>query len=176
MPDFTNLKILFSFMSQLVRVGGIDIGILLSKAEDVGASPTAATHWLVSVEGPQDEEIVSEKALGRILETHDSDGSTIEKIVTKPAKKTAKTKNKLDERKQAMRKIIKTRAKSMGKGGNDGIDPQNDILNPIIREPPSRSKKKQDDESVVKVRMLTGTLFMYRGGTNHRRVKFVRTV
>ena len=42
------------------------------------------------------------------------------------------------------------------------------------RLPPPRPKKKQGDERVIEVKMLTGTLFIYRG-MNHR-VEFVRTV
>jgi hypothetical protein len=46
-----------------------------------------------------------------------------------------------------------------------------------LRPPPNHGKKRQrqaDDGEVVKVKLLTGTLYLYRG--QHRRVEFVRRV
>ena len=157
-------------MIQLLTVEGLEVGILLSKAEDDDGSPDATTHWVVSVEGPQDEEIISEKALGRILGADDSDGSTIEKSTRNPTKKTTKVKAKLNEPKKVKRKT-KTRAKRKGKSESDVDEMQNEV----IKAPPPKPKKKQGDESVVEIRMLTGTLLMYRGTAN-RRVEFVRTI
>jgi hypothetical protein len=143
---------------------------LLSKDEDEDDRSGDVIHWVVSVHGSSDEEVISEKMLGRVLETHDqSDGSTFEKTLKEiPAKKTTKAKvNKAKNKKGTYR--IGTRASKTGKAEsalNDGVE--------IERRPLPRPKKKDGDETVIEVKMLTGTLFIYRG--EHHRVEFVRTV
>jgi hypothetical protein len=164
---------------QVVRVGGVDVGILLSKADhDKRGSDGAATHWVVSVEGESnDEEVISEKSLGRVLSSHDSDDSiksaTLDKNAKQPpAKKTTTAKNKVATSNQASRRM-NTRARS--KNGDESQPALIDGLDTVERKAPSpKPKKKQGDETVVEVEMLTGTLFMYRG--KHPRVEFVRTV
>ena len=124
----------------------------------------------MSVDGSSEEEVISEKALGRVLETHDqSDGSTFEKAMKeKPVKKSSKTKVKSSSSK-SKNKRANTRAAS--KNGDDsllrtGLD--------FERRQTARPKKKDGDETVIEVKMLTGSLFIYRG--DHHRVEFVRTV
>lgn len=166
------------FSQKLVRTGGIDVGILLAKAEDDDdETPGATTHWVVSVEGSDDEETVSEKALGRVLEAHDSDDNTVKSTIEKAiettaqkktvAKKAAKTKTKTNS--QANRKI-KTRAASKGKGGSSAFEE----LSFVRKAPPPKPKKVDGDDNVLEVKMNTGTLFIYRG--KNRRVEFVRTI
>lgn len=157
-----------------MRVDTIDIGILLSKDEEDDGRSGEVTHWVVSVDGSSEEEVISERSLGRVLETHDqSDGSTFEKSMKeRPAKKSSKTKNKsvsASSSGQKGNRRINTRAAS--KNGEDAV--LHDGLE-FDRRPNPRPKKKDGDETVVEVKMLTGTLFIYRG--EHRRVEFVRTV
>ena len=159
---------------QVVRVGGVDVGILLSKDEEDDRSGDV-THWIVSVDGSSEEEIISEKMLGRVLETVDqSDSSTIEKSLKEnPAKKVTKAKIKstsgIINQKKVIRRI-NTRAAAI-KAGEEG--PLDEGLE-VERRPTPRPKKKDGDETVIEVKLLTGTLFIYRG-ENHR-VEFVRTV
>jgi hypothetical protein len=138
---------------------------------------------VVSVEGDSnEEEVISEKALGRVLDdSDDSESATIEKLVTiekstekstkKPVKKGTKAKNKVTSGNKSTRRM-NTRATS--KNGNGSQSALNDRIDMERRAPSPRPKKKQGDETVIEVKMLTGTLFIYRG-ENHR-VEFVRTV
>eukprot|EP00980_Cylindrotheca_fusiformis_P008184 scaffold1734_cov196-Cylindrotheca_fusiformis.AAC.6 len=155
---------------ELVRVGGIDIGILLSKAEDEDDAPGATTHWVVSVEGPNDEEVISEKALGRVLDGSESDESSMsstiqktEEMETKVVKKTTKTKAKAAKRKSA------PRTKSKRKKRLEDM-----MLVAPRRAPAPKPKRQEGDDDVTEVAMKTGTLFMYRG--SNPRVEFIRIV
>jgi hypothetical protein len=159
-----------------VRTGGIDVGIILSKASKEGG----VTKWMVSVDGgSDDEEMISEKMLGRILETSESDdndnssskSAMVDKTVKQPpAKKASKEKSKhvAGGASDANRRVNTRAATKMGGTHQlfSGLD--------ATRKAPAKPKKKQGDETVVEVEMRTGTLFIYRG--NHPRVEFVRTV
>jgi hypothetical protein len=165
---------LSSLKMQVVRTGGIDVGIILSKANKEGG----VTKWMVSVDGgSDDEELISEKMLGRILDTSESDDNSsksamVDKTVKQPpAKKTSKEKTKhvAGGASDANRRVNTRAATKMGGTHNElfsGLD--------ATRKAPAKPKKKQGDETVVEVEMRTGTLFIYRG--NHPRVEFVRTV
>lgn len=184
------------YYHKVVRVGGIDVGILLLKDDKHRATP----HWVVSVEGESsnDEELVSEKSLGRVLESHDSDdtikSATMDKTAKKPppAKKVTKAKTKVNRavassaatttaavasasaasKSTSSSRRMNTRAAS--KRGGDGHVSLNDGIGVERKVPSPRPRKRQGDGSVVEVKMLTGTLFMYRG--DHPRVEFIRTV
>ena len=115
--------------------------------------------------------MISEKALGRVLESHESDeaSATIEKTKKPVAKKTQKAKAKVVVTGSKGSRRMNTRAASKnGKDGalTNGLD--------VERRPAPRPKKKQGDETVIEVEMLTGTLFIYRG--KHHRVEFIRTI
>ena len=159
---------------QVVRVGGVDVGILLSKDDEDDRSGDV-THWIVSVDGSSEEEVISEKMLGRVLETVDqSDSSTMEKSLKEnPAKKVTKAKNKPTSSIINQKKVIRrmnTRAAAIKGGDECPLDEGFEVE----RRPTPRPKKKHGDETVIEVKLLTGTLFIYRG-ENHR-VEFVRTV
>lgn len=152
-------------------------------------------HWLVSVEGG--EEYVSERTLGRVLEAHDhpsSDeslksatttnsmkGKNSKSKVIVAAKKTTKSKPskpstaKKSASSSASSRRATTRAATR-KNGNGKPDLMEglDRIETVNRKVPSpKPKKKDGEETVVEVNMLTGTLFIYRG--KHRRVEFVPT-
>ena len=163
-----------AFPSQIVRVGGIDIGYLLSKDdEEDQASTVATTFWVVSVEGDShEEEVISEKALGRVLDADESDDSGKSATIAKVKKVTKKATNAKIKAKSSKKGTRRMNTRATSKDGalallNEGKEIQR-------RLPPPRPKKKQGDERVIEVKMLTGTLFIYRG-MNHR-VEFVRTV
>lgn len=163
-----------AFPSQIVRVGGIDIGYLLSKDdEEDQASTVATTFWVVSVEGDShEEEVISEKALGRVLDADESDDSGKSATIAKVKKVTKKATNAKIKAKSSKKGTRRMNTRATSKDGalallNEGKEIER-------RLPPPRPKKKQGDERVIEVKMLTGTLFIYRG-MNHR-VEFVRTV
>lgn len=155
---------------QVVRTGGIDIGILLSKDEEEDGRVGEVTHWVVSVDGSSEEEVISEKALGCVLETQDqSDGSTYEKALKeKPVKKSTEVKVKSSSGKNKNRRANTRAASKNGENSllANGLD--------FERRQTARPKKKDGDETVIEVKMLTGSLFIYRG--DDHRVEFVRTV
>mmetsp|Transcript_2261 Transcript_2261/g.6470 ORF Transcript_2261/g.6470 Transcript_2261/m.6470 type:complete len:180 (-) Transcript_2261:330-869(-) len=157
---------------EVVRVDGMEVGILLSK-DDADDRSGDVTHWVVSVNGSSEEEVVSERMLGRVLEDIDqSDSSTFDKTQKEaPVKKATKAKVKSGPKnKKGGNRRVNTRA-----GANkNGEEPNFDEGEEIVRRPTPRPKKKDGDETVIEVKMLTGTLFIYRG-ENHR-VEFVRTV
>lgn len=143
---------------------------MISKDEQEGDRSGDVTHWVVSVDGSSEEEVISEKMLGRVLETQDqSDGSTFEKPLKEvPTKKTTNAKVKQVKKRRGGNRIG-TRANKSGEDEsalNEGFETE--------RRPLPRPKKKDGDETVIEVKMLTGTLFIYRG--EHHRVEFVRTV
>mmetsp|Transcript_23847 Transcript_23847/g.58329 ORF Transcript_23847/g.58329 Transcript_23847/m.58329 type:complete len:172 (+) Transcript_23847:157-672(+) len=154
---------------ELVRTEGIDIGILLSQADDEDYN---IPHWIVSVEGMDTEEVVSEKTLGRVLDGQESDDSSTKSTVKKATEKkvvkktSTKTKPKSNNRKTVKAKSSKTRS-SKSKG-------QENMLEAPRKHATPRARKQDGDEKVTEIKMKTGILFMYRG-TNHR-VEFVRTV
>lgn len=149
------------------------MGILISKDEEDDNRNGDVAHWVVSVDGSSEEEVVSEKMLGRVLETQDqSDSSTFEKsLKEKPAKNSAKPKFKAGIKRKTMKAKsgVNTRA---GSSKNGEVLRAEDI-GEIERRSAPRPKKRNGDETVIEVKMLTGTLFIYRG-ENHR-VEFVRT-
>ena len=112
---------------------------MLSKDDEEDNRSGDVTFWVVSVDGSSEEEVISEKMLGRVLESQDqSDGSTFEKTVKeKPAKKTTKAKVNKTKKKKGINRIG-TRA---NKGGEEEL-----VLNrgvEIERRPP-RKKPAED--------------------------------
>lgn len=144
----------------------MEVGILLSKDEDEDRAE-GVTHWVVSVDGSSEEEIISEKMLGRVLEDLDqSDSSTYEKS----------QQDKIPAKKGSSAKAFKGKKGFAGNNkrrSGDALGDEDGILD-IERGPAPKPKRKSGDETVVEVQMLTGTLFIYRG-ENHR-VEFTRTV
>ncbi len=109
-----------------------------------------------------------------MLESHESDeaSATIEKT-KKPvaAKKTQKAKSKAKVVVTGSKGWRRMNTRAASKNGKDGA-----LTNGLDfeRRPAPRPKKKQGDETVIEVEMLTGTLFIYRG--KHHRVEFIRTI
>lgn len=163
----------FQILLQLVRTAGIDVGIILFKAQDEDSTHSSITHWVVSVEGSNNEEVVSEKTLGRVLDVQESDDSSTKSTVKKTTekkivKKSSKTKPRSNSRKTAKAKTKATRSKTKGQSHPESI------LEAPRKHVTPRPRKQEGDDSVTEVKMNTGILFIYRG-SNHR-VEFVRTV
>ena len=141
------------FLTQVVRTSGVEVGTLLYKLDETGDDSPSTNHtirWMVAFQGDDttssDEEEVSEKYIGRLVETSSNESDSAKSSSSK-SKKT---------------KTVPASAKRI-KGKNGRFLPN-----------PRPSKKTANDETVVKVKMLTGTLYLYRG--KNPRAEFVRSV
>jgi hypothetical protein len=150
---------------------------------------------MVSVESGSEEEI-SEKYLGRILEASDEsdETATIDKSDASASKEKKGGKSASALPKKVSFHHAKHEAPSgSSKGSNarrntrasrnaDSIDMEalSDInkkakRDPAVPRPGKKSKSSAvDGETVVEVKMATGTLYIYKG--LKRRVEFIRTV
>ena len=160
----------FSILVQLVRTEGIDIGILLSLVDDEDYN---IPHWIVSVEGMDTEEVVSEKTLGRVLDGQESDDSSTKSTVKKTAEKKVVKKSSKTKPKPNSRKTVKPKAKTRSSKSKGLSQPENMLEAPRKHATP-KPRKQEGDEQVTEIKMKTGILFMYRG--SNCRVEFVRTV
>lgn len=180
---------------QLVRTNGpVEIGKLLYKTGprvSVKKTSPAKSHWMVSVQGSSDSEDISETKLGRVLDTatetaNSSDsslsGSTAGSVANNngsPSTK-ARSKTKRVHKKSSpkapdsaeQRRLHHTRACTRSNGDNS------ELLGGIeqVDLPPLRKKRKvvkANDRNVTVVKMLTGTLYLYKG--KHRRAEFIRS-
>jgi hypothetical protein len=156
---------------------GVDVGILISKAtNDEKESKGETTRWMVSVVGgSEDEEMVSEKMLGRVLAAQESDDSsrsaTMKSDAKNNLKKAGKETTKFTSDGPPSRRM-NTRAASKKGGAHTELVTGLDSVRNFATSP--RPKKKQGDETVIEVKMRTGTLFLYRGKT--RRAEFIYRV
>ncbi|CAJ1894814.1 unnamed protein product [Cylindrotheca closterium] len=155
---------------ELVRTEGIDIGILLSQPDDEDYN---IPHWIVSVEGIDTEEVVSEKTLGRVLDGQESDDSSEKSTVKKTAEKKVVKKSSKTKPKPPSRKIVKAKSKTRSSKSKGPSQPENMLEAPRKHATP-KPRKQEGDEKVTEIKMKTGILFMYRG--SNYRVEFVRTV
>jgi hypothetical protein len=194
------LTILSLRLSQVVRDEGIAIGRLIRKVEETsrdGDSPgnNNVDHWVVSFDGETKEQEVTEKYIGRLVESSETESEEKESApapVTLPAKVPPAGGNN-------------SKAKTNGKGVKKGKSPppaksKNGDSNGENGRPSTRATFKQgagdkkilkgikgvkkgsrsrtpsvsENETVVKVKMNTGTLYLYRG--ENPRAEFIRTV
>ena len=154
------------FSAQVVRTSGVEIGTLLhiiEESDDESPSTSSVTRWMVAFED-EDEEEVREKYIGRLVESSSDEGETAKQSsvsnVSKKGEVTRKTKAK-DGRFQASKKAAKiVSAQVTGVTRATKGRPGHKIVN--------------KDETVVKVKMLTGTLYLYRG--KNPRAEFIRVV
>uniref|UniRef100_A0A7S2N576 Uncharacterized protein n=1 Tax=Helicotheca tamesis TaxID=374047 RepID=A0A7S2N576_9STRA len=167
---------------EVVRVDGIVTGRLLKKTDEADASNSA--RWLVALEDKSEEEGIIEKSLGRVLdETELAQRRVLEEMESESGKSSGGS-NSGKQRVNKAKPTITKRAVRNGRvntrsSGNKavgtllGSEPK---LRSGKRFGPSQSEKiiKRKNEEVVKVKMLTGTLYLYRG--DHPRAEFVRTV
>lgn len=159
------------------------------------------THWMVRTKD-NDELSFPERMFRSITEegtpstttttttTAESDNDTTSELRSSPLKRnktSLKSKNKSvvsrkttattnnSNKKQLLSndKIHTTRAATRSSGNTVGLFKG---IEEIVLPPkqPRASKVSQNNDNVLKVPMLTGTLYMYRDGPK-RRVKFVRT-
>lgn len=154
------------------------------------------THWIVRTED-NDEENLPERMLRSIAEEGsnentsmaESEGDSSNESRSSPSKRSAKSSVKSKKsvvvvsRKTStvsnkrmsdqQEKIHTTRAATRSSGNAVGLFKG---IEEIVLPPKPRTAPKvsTNNDNVIKVPMLTGTLFMYRDGPK-RRVKFVRT-
>jgi len=160
--------------SQVVRSDGVDVGTLLYKTEDKPYESPSRTsaHWKVSVEGKEAEEDLSERMLGRVLDVGESDGSTVSTTTTSGVSK-AVVKAAADKPtvvKAARTTKRSTRAATRSAGGEVELLTGIEAVQ-LPKKPASKKTKQRNDPNVIKVKMLTGTLFLHRG--LNRRAEFV---
>lgn len=172
-----------------------------AEEEDIDTSPSprgtvnTTTKWMVSVENDSaSEEEISEKYLGRILEASDESDNTATIDKATALASSSKKKNGGKGAGAVPKKVsfpngqkskhrgpegtkANSRRNTRASRNADNIDM--DALNDIIMKKPKKATPKPpknsaaQGESVVEVKMATGTLFMYKG--LKRRVEFIRT-
>jgi cytoskeletal protein RodZ len=170
---------------------------------DSSPTSSGVSHWMVSFEGSDlSEEDVSERMLGCVMNSSaaESDTSTVAiqaseessasamavapkkifavhsmKKKTKTAPKARKATTAQQKQVQLPRRVHTTRAAARTAGASvelfSGIE---EISLPPKPKKPASSSSSSRNGGMVKVQMLTGTLFIYRDGPK-RHVKFVRT-
>jgi hypothetical protein len=179
------------------------------KIEQDSDSETNVAHWIVSFVGDAEEHEVTEKYIGRLVES--SETESVKSTQTPPSARAAATtttttttaKSRSNTTKSTRKeKSPPRKAKSPLNGSIKGeVRPstRSTIKQPVaqpvklapikkgavkcvktIKKPPARggggggSKPAGENETVVKVKMLTGTLYLYRG--DRPRAEFIRTV
>ena len=125
------------------------------------SSNGATSHWIVSVEGQSDEEDVSERNLGRILnEDSDDDEEEEEAASTAAGNAARRSKTKVSAHLNGKTKPHK-KARNSIKYTNGNNNDEHHLVKKLAKE----AKK----EEVVKVRMLTGKPYVtndeHDGGT-----------
>lgn len=183
---------------QVVRDEGVSIGTLLRKVdnEDDESPSSVVMRWVVSFLDETEEEI-SENYIGRLAEGAKSDSSPSQsgkpnhkKTITKKKLPTAKGKAQRkvkfgipEPEKQILVDAAATAAynsrthstrSAVKKGG-----PEQTLYDGIqeTRKTTKGGRKQvgtKEDDTVIKIKMLTGTLIMYRGV--HRRAEFIWSV
>jgi len=207
-PHTTFLELILLLL-QIVRDEGVAIARLVRKADDDGrGSPSSnVNRWIVSFEGEESEEEISEKHIGRLVDGSNESDSLGNQTPPPAARKASNANNNQgttkkgngSKQKQVAHKASKSssrktkynrRSTSPTNNNNSNDRPstrssikQSDadrILYSGIKDNASRKtakggkKKVGQDETVVKVKMLTGTLYLYRG--ENPRAEFIRTV
>lgn len=172
--------------------------------QDTSENSDSATqiidHWIVSFEGDAEEHEVTEKYIGRLVESTDTESvksgdnaaATASPASTPPSNNHRSNNRNNNNNKQSSRK--KNSSKSPPRKASSSKDRAGGEARPSTRsaikqggkekallkgikatkKPSSKKSKLGENETVVKVKMLTGTLYLYRG--EHRRAEFVRTV
>lgn len=155
------------FSAQVVRTSGVEIGTLLhtiEESDDESPSTSSVTRWMVAF-GGDDEEEVSEKYIGRLVETSSDEGVT--------AKQTSES--NVSKKGEVTRKKTKAKNGRFQASKKPGRNVSAQVAG-VSRATKARPGPKivDKDETVVKVKMLTGTLYLYRG--KNPRAEFIRVV
>lgn len=180
----------------------------MRKIEQDSDSETNVAHWIVSFVGDAEEHEVTEKYIGRLVES--SETESVKSTQTPPPARATTTTTTAKSRTNTTKSTRKDKspprkAKSPQNGSIKGeVRPstRSTIKQPVaqpvklgaikkgavkcvktVKKPPARggggggtggNKPTGENETVVKVKMLTGTLYLYRG--DRPRAEFVRTV
>ena len=191
-----------------MRDEGIAIGRLVRKVDQDSDSESNVVHWIVSFVGDAEEHEVTEKYIGRLVESSETESvkstqstptstpipasTTKGETTTTKSKITATSRNRRDkspprktksppiivkeEVRPSTRSTIKQPVKQpLKQNGAKKASVVKCIK--TVKKPPLKvvgSKTSGENETVVKVKMLTGTLYLYRG--DRPRAEFIRTV
>jgi hypothetical protein len=155
---------------------------------------SAVTYWVIAVEGESLTEEVSERKLGRVIDSTESDGSTV--TVNNNTRKSSLHPSSTNNTGSS-----KTKGKAVRRGTTAKVSSQNaaavnltlrkttrstrrsgepvELLAGIEHIPATTKKttskrKFQDDGNVTKIKLMTGTLYLYKGKRPYR-AEFVRS-
>mmetsp|Transcript_22255 Transcript_22255/g.32850 ORF Transcript_22255/g.32850 Transcript_22255/m.32850 type:complete len:192 (+) Transcript_22255:161-736(+) len=167
---------------EILRDEGVAIGRLVRKVDHDEGEGTVE-HWIVSLDGESGEEEVTEKYIGRLVESSDTeslkgDNAPSFAVATRNDRSGSKNSNKVKRSNLTGRyeRVRSTRPSTRSTRRQNGSDEQ--LLKTVknIKKISKKTNKPADDsiETVVKVKMLTGTLYLYRG--DKPRAEFIRTV
>jgi hypothetical protein len=165
--------------------------------QDFDSEPNVV-HWIVSFVGDPEEHEVTEKYIGRLVESSETE-SVKSAQTPPPSAKAAAAKSRTNttrprrdkspphkakspppivkgEVRPSTRSTIKQPVKPPGK--QNGVKKAVVKCIKTVKKPPMKvgggGKQSAENETVVKVKMLTGTLYLYRG--DRPRAEFIRTV
>lgn len=172
-----------------MRDEGVAIGRLVRKADTDSEGEGLVEHWIVSLDGQSGEEEVTEKYIGRIVEEDDTeskqegDATTTDLPVSKGTG-TTRLKEKKQNGSKAKRSTLtgryeqsnkesrpSTRAASRNKSGDTKLLKGVKHIKKTSKQS-HNNNKTSGNETLVKVKMLTGTLYLYRG--DKPRAEFIR--
>lgn len=178
----------------------------MRKVDQDSDSETNVTHWIVSFVGDAEEHEVTEKYIGRLVES--SETESVKSTQTPPPStkaSSAKSRTNTTTRLRRDRSPPQHKAKSPPPSFKEEVRPstRSTIKQPVVKTQQGKQsglkktvvksvktvkkplmkngvggggggKQSAENETVVKVKMLTGTLYLYRG--DRPRAEFIRTV
>ena len=173
----------------------------MRKVDQDSDSEANVAHWIVSFVGDAEEHEVTEKYIGRLVESSETE-SVKSTQTPPPSTKAATARSRTNNSRLRRDKSPPHKAKSPPASVKGDVRPstRSTIKQPVkpqgkqngvkkvvvksvktVKKPPMKTgggggggKQSGENETVVKVRMLTGTLYLYRG--DRPRAEFIRTV
>ena len=185
---------------KVVRDEGVAIGRIVRKVDQDSDSEANVGHWIVSFVGDTEEHEVTEKYIGRLVESSETESVKSSQSPLPPrANGRSKTSISRSRKEKSPPVVAKSPPRSTLTGAKGEVRPstRSTIKQPTkapikqggnkkallkgikaaAKKGPARGaggKLPGANETVVKVKMLTGTLYLYRG--EHPRAEFIRTV
>mmetsp|Transcript_28204 Transcript_28204/g.42669 ORF Transcript_28204/g.42669 Transcript_28204/m.42669 type:complete len:186 (-) Transcript_28204:1240-1797(-) len=161
---------------EILRDEGIAIGRLVRKVEHDSEGGGTVEHWIVSLDGESGEEEVTEKYIGRLVESSDMEslnGDNAAYAASAVTKSNVRSKDKNTSKVKRSNLTGRYKRSESTRPSTRSIKRFSERRN-IKRSSTQRNRSADGNETVVKVKMLTGTLYLYRG--DRQRAEFIRTV
>mmetsp|Transcript_4458 Transcript_4458/g.5169 ORF Transcript_4458/g.5169 Transcript_4458/m.5169 type:complete len:216 (-) Transcript_4458:83-730(-) len=191
---------------EILRDEGIAIGKLIQKVHQDSEGESSVLHWIVSFDGESEKEEITEKYIGRLVESSETESHKSNNLFKISSANTNKSGNKNSIKAKKSHRILpragkyenssqvrpSTRSTAKHKCGEKKLkcgektldcgekkikcdEKKNLKANKNIKKiSKDQNRSTNKKETVVKVKMLTGTLYLYRG--NRPRAEFIRTV